>query len=236
MLLVAAYQIIEPYRSIRNNERGFDNRNIDNIYSTMAGLASSGDSGEKSSNLIERIMERSNYTLFAGISIAAEERGRFNKQTSPDFLGSILKAPATAFIPRIIWPSKPFNNSGYWYNTEILGASKSNTTSVGMSPVGYLYFAGGFVGVVLGFTLIGVTQRFLFDAFTLSGGGGWVVFLVLLQGLVVIHHDVGTIFTGFLRYLPIMIFAQYFLFVGVRLEESSAQYKSYGTPPTPGLY
>jgi hypothetical protein len=236
VLLLASYQIIEPYRSIRHNDQGFDNRSMDSILGEMVGVVRSSDTGKSSISYIDRIMERSNYTLFAGISIAAEDKGRVNEQVSPDFLGNILKAPATAFIPRFFWSSKPLNNSGYWYNTEILKSPKSNTTSVGMSPVGYLYFAGGIVGVVLGFTLIGVTQRFLFEAFALSGGGGWVVYLVLLQALVVINHDVGTIFTSFLRYLPIMILAQYFLFVGVRSEETPAQSKFRVRSLDLGLY
>lgn len=63
-----------------------------------------------------------------------------------------------AFIPRVLWPEKPWVSRGAWF-TFYTGFSRSAaeaTTSTGQSAVGELYFNFGLVAVALGMLVIGV--------------------------------------------------------------------------------
>ena len=70
-------------------------------------------------------------------------------EEDPKFLENILSSPAYAVIPRFLWPSKPYGDVGAWFNRVVFGGSIYSAT--GMSPIGYLYLAGGAAVVVVGF-------------------------------------------------------------------------------------
>ena len=206
---VLAYQVIEPFRYIRYSKNNFNNRDITEIASTMGEiLVSKRETGK---NYLELVFERMNLTSFTAISIAYKDKVDLD-DADPDFVRRILFSPAYAYIPRLIWSSKPYSNIGYWYNVKVLRSPEWTKTSVAMSPVSYLYFAGGMIAVFIGFTLIGITQRFVYEAFAKSGGGGWVIYLGVLGSLVMVDSDVGSIFTTVFRFAPIMLVGQYLLF------------------------
>ncbi len=212
VIMVVAYQVIEPFRVIRYQDPGFQNRNIVEIAQVMGDIAlDSNQAGY--GQWIGPMMQRMNYTVFAARSIAFKEEVGLD-HTDPDFVERMILSPLYAYIPRLIWTSKPYANLGRWYNVKVFGRPETTVTSVAMSPVGYLYFAGGVLGVFLGFVVIGVFQRLVYEAFARAGGGGWVVYLGVLYSLVVIGSDVGGIFTTVFRFVPIMLVGQYFLFRG----------------------
>lgn len=79
-------------------------------------------------------------------------------QSSGFLHGEGMTYLAYAFIPRILWPAKPWVSRGAWFTTYI-GFSRTvadATTSTGQSAVGELYFNFGLVAVVLGMLVIGV--------------------------------------------------------------------------------
>lgn len=62
-----------------------------------------------------------------------------------------------AFVPRILWPDKPWVVRGGWF-TSYTGASAretASTSSIGMEAAGELYWNFGYVGVVGGMFILG---------------------------------------------------------------------------------
>ncbi|MHB8159796.1 MAG: hypothetical protein ACYDGS_04790 [Thermoleophilia bacterium] len=128
---------------------------------------------------------------------------------SPEFLGNIILAPAHALIPRLLWDSKSLQNIGLWYTNQVMGLDFYSSTA--MSPFTYLNFAGGPLAVIIGFLMVGIFQRGLFDGLRHFGGGGLIVLFGLLGTLVIIDSAFDTFFVNLIRFLPILVVAQYFL-------------------------
>jgi hypothetical protein len=84
-------------------------------------------------------------------------------------------------------------------------------SSSAMSPFTYLNFAGGPLAVVLGFLMVGILQRGLFDGLRHFGSGGLIVLFGLLGTLVNVDSAFNTMIIGIIRYLPILVIAQYVL-------------------------
>jgi hypothetical protein len=144
-------------------------------------------------------------------SLGIEYADNYNElpADSPAFLGNIILAPAHALIPRLLWDSKPLQNIGLWYTNQVIGSNSYSSTA--MSPFTYLNFAGGPLAVILGFLMVGIFQRGLFDGLRHFGGGGLIVLFGLLGTLVNINHAFDSFFVSLIRFLPILIVAQYLL-------------------------
>jgi hypothetical protein len=72
--------------------------------------------------------------------------------------GETMAYASYAFIPRLLWPDKPFLSKGSWF-TAYLGFSPREseaTTSTGITATGELYWNFGIPGVVLGMLFIGM--------------------------------------------------------------------------------
>ena len=113
-------------------------------------------------------------------------------------------APLHALVPRIIWTSKPLGTLGLWYNQEVMGMNHFSST--GMGPFTYLYFAGGFFAVFIGFYFIGIVQRNIF--MLLQPGrsiSGTAVYLACLTPLVMIDSSFNSIIIFFCRDFPLTL-------------------------------
>lgn len=207
--LLAAYAVIEPFRKARVADVGFVGTDISNIASTMA-TAKNNASVEMVvvPSPVLSILSRLNLTWIASLGVEYADKHKL-PPGSPNFMVNILLSPAYAVIPRAIWPGKPLETTGLWYTNEVMGLDIVSAT--GMSPFTYLYFAGGTVAVLIGFFVVGVVQRGLFEGLVQFGGGGMIIFLGLLQFL----GTIDSVFTSFLmsiiRYAPALIIAQYFI-------------------------
>jgi hypothetical protein len=217
--IVAAYAVIEPFRKARYNDASFDGRDLSSIAGTMATAHTekTDDAGEPGTAL--SVLARINMTYVASKGIEYSATTVLNAE-SPNFLGDIVLAPVHAVIPRFLWEGKPFQNIGLWYTTEVMGYGLEDgiLSSTAMGPVTYLHFAGGPLAVVIGFFVIGVVQRMLYDGLRIFGGGGLIVFFGLLRLLAMIDSAVNTMFTTIIRLLPLLILAQYFLMRGSRFQ------------------
>lgn len=206
--VIAAYAVIDPFRAARNEDPGFSGTSLSSIVTTM--IHSDDDRigrGEKSQMWLS-FLGRSNstYTASLGIEYAANNK---LPTGSPQFLGDIFLAPAHAFIPRLLWVDKSVQDVGYWYTKEVIG--HDIFTSTGMSPFTYLNFAGGPLAVIIGFLIVGILQRGLFDGLRVFGGGGLIVLFGLLNTLVNIESAFNSFFVGIIRALPLLVITQYFL-------------------------
>jgi len=65
-----------------------------------------------------------------------------------------------AFVPRVLWPSKPDVTRGAWFDAYIGQArtAEEATTSLGMTATGDLYWNFGTLGVLAGMLLIGLME------------------------------------------------------------------------------
>lgn len=208
--LMAAYAVIEPFRAARNESAGFVGTSIGSIVSTMASASSvNADGGDERASTSLSVFARSNLTYIGSLGIAYAANHNELPAGSPAFLGDIILAPANAVIPRFLWDSKPLQNIGLWYTNQVMGLDLYSSTA--MSPFTYLNFAGGPLAVILGFLLVGVLQRGLFDGLRHFGGGGLIVFFGLLGTLVNIDSAFNSSIISIIRFLPILIIVQYVL-------------------------
>lgn len=210
--IFAAYAVIEPFRAARNENANFSSNSLDSIVSTMIGA--SGTTGSDTTKQVGTLLaaaSRSNLTYIGSFGIEYANNQASLPAGSPDFLGNLFLAPFHALIPRVIWNTKPLGDLGLWYNQEVIGNSHFSSTAMG--PFTYLYFAGGFIAVFLGFFFIGVIQRILFfllqPAFSVAGAA---VFLAMLGTLVSIDSSFNGIIITLCRELPMLLILQFLLF------------------------
>lgn len=210
--MAAAYAVIEPFRVARNENAAFRGTSVDSIVSTMITSAGTSviDPTEQVSTLVA-VASRSNLSYVASFGIDFADDHLTLPAGSPDFLGDLFLAPLHAWIPRFIWSSKPLGTLGLWYSQVVMGMSHFSSTALG--PFTYLYFAGGFVAVLMGFFFLGIVQRSLFfllqPAFSVTGG---VVFLGMLNTVVSIDSSFNSLIISLCRELPLLLFVQFILF------------------------
>lgn len=216
--VMAAYAVIEPFRVARNEDLSFDSTNIGSLVSiiTNASGVQTDDGGERASTLLS-FLARSNLTYVASLGVEYAANNALSDD-SPAFLKNIFFAPAHAVIPRFLWASKPIENTGLWYTQQVMGLSHFSSTA--MSPFTHLNFAGGPLAVILGFLVVGIVQRGLFDGFRCFGGGGLIVIFGLLGNLATMDSAFNTFLIGIIRYVPILVAAQYFLLQRTRLSRT----------------
>lgn len=209
IFIIIAYVIIEPFRMLKSYDPNFKSTPA-NIVNTMVDayiLNKSFNIVPGSQNIFESIVSRNAFLLPASRSIHyADVTGL--KNNDPDFLEKIYTIPFQTFIPRFIWSTKPTEDQAKWYSVFVFGSVE--TSSVAMSPMGFLYFAGGYLFIALGFFLIGIMQKTLWQ-FYLGRGGQLLIFLALLSTVVLIDSAFNGIIVYWLRFLPIFIFLQYFI-------------------------
>ncbi len=206
--IISAYAVIEPFRVARNDDRQFVGTSFGSIVAAIVGDRALSSNGLTPALTGLSVLARSNLTYGASLGIEYAAAHKL-PEGSPDFLGDIFLAPAHAFIPRALWANKPLGTIGLWYTRTVLGYDISSST--GMSPFTYLNFAGGPLAVILGFLIVGIIQRGLFDGLRQSGGGGLIVLFGLLSTLAVVDSAFNALFVDVLRSFPMLVVAQYIL-------------------------
>lgn len=207
--VMISYAVIQPFRAERNEDAGFVGTSLVNIVTTMISAQSidAGDGGDNVSTGLS-VLARNNLTYVASLGIEYAANNELPVD-SPEFLRNLLVAPAHAFIPRFLWIGKPVQNIGLWYTQQVMGSGVYSSTA--MSPITYLNFAGGPLAVILGFLMVGIFQRGLFDGLRHFGGGGLFVLFGLLGTLVIIDSAFNTFLISIIRFLPMLVVAQYVL-------------------------
>lgn len=207
---VTAYAVIEPFRAARNENAGAAITSLGDIVSTMTrgGSANTYDDGGGASTGLQ-ILARLNMTYIGSLGIEYAANHGELPTGSPEFLDDIILAPANAVIPRFLWESKSLQDIGLWYTHQVMGFDFYSSTA--MSPFTYLNFAGGPLVVIMGFLVVGMIQRGLFDGLRHFGGGGLIVFFGLLGTLVNIDSAFNSFFISIIRFLPLLVGVQYVL-------------------------
>ncbi len=217
LLLGMSFLVLMPLRQLARDGELADSRSITAVVDAAFDIASSEiragtPAASTDSGFGTAVVQRLNDTGLAAVSL------RY-KNDHPDdpvpkaFASDILLAPVYVLIPRALWPSKPRGQVvGTWFYQTVLGG-RSQTTLAGPTPIGYLYFAGGLVAIVLGFLTLGVFQRVVHERFLLAtGGGALVVLLAMLGTLGDIPPAFGAVLSQPFRLVPLVLIAQFALF------------------------
>ncbi len=211
IMVAVSYSVVEPFRNLLNNSVGLDNKSLSSITSTLFTAATLPKSTYlEGVSTLDKTLARLDLTTFTAHSIAFKDTKGL-PPGSPNFLKDFLMAPVNAYVPRVLWPSKRVANIGYWYNVNLLGTNPSTRTAVAMGPVTYSYFVGGYLAVFIIFWILGFLQRICIDTFLYAGIGGAIIYLAIISPFFILKADIGAVLAGFLRTLPFVILAQYFL-------------------------
>lgn len=219
-----AYAVVEPFREARHADAQFDGTSISSIFDALSIGVPNADATGFGNDTALQFLGRMNLTHMAALGVEYEARGLL-RDDAPQFLENLLLSPAHALVPRLLWPSKPMENLGAWFNREVQGNDFNSASA--MSPIGYLNFAGGILAVLLGFFAVGVLQRGLFDGLRWFGVGGWIVLLGLLKTISEIDSSFNSVVVNVLRLTPMLLVAQYLL---LRRPEARAGSSWGGTP------
>lgn len=212
--IFAAYAVIEPFRTARNEEVNFDGTSLFSIVGTFSASRDvayqrSTPDGALTTTAV-RFLARSSDVGAAAPGIEYAARTDELPHDSPAFLKDIFLSPFYSFIPRFIWDSKPTNTVGLWYTR--LVANTGNMSSTAMYPVTYLNFAGGALAVFLGFFAVGTIQSVLFRGLLAHGGAAIFVMICMIGFLGHVDSVFYSFFVSVMRYFPLLVAVQWVLF------------------------
>jgi len=211
--LILAYGIIEPFRDYKAHDRGFNGTSLSNIVDGFK--ASRGESGGDSyedAPIWLSVLARSSITFDGSLGIEYCDAHKTLPEGSPQFLSNILLAPAYAVMPRFLWANKPISDLGLWY-TQVVAGKWYLESSTAMGPVTYLYFAGGILGVALGFMFFGAINRMLFLWIAPRDiASNAFVYLVMLAEVSQIDSSVDGMVVYLVRTVPLLLLVQRFAY------------------------
>jgi hypothetical protein len=151
LFIALAFPVFQAYRAEVAGERGMtrtqaarDLGKVLEIALASRDKVASGHGEERSQTFFERA------SLKANVELAFEHTG----VDTPFQNGRTLLDLPFAFIPRIIWPNKPSVPAGQLFNREFIHGGERDT-NISPSHLGELYWNFGWVGVIVGLTLIG---------------------------------------------------------------------------------
>ena len=129
-------------------------------------------------------------------------------QRTPQQIGfrsplQLIEAPIEGIVPRVLWPGKPLNLTGYEFSHEYFNLPATVYTASPDTFVGGLYLYGGWVPMLAGMFLLGCVVRLLDDQIDVRANRH-AIFLVLLlfPQLATSESDWG----GFLSSIPATAF------------------------------
>lgn len=129
-------------------------------------------------------------------------------QRTPQQIGfrsplQLVEAPLEGIVPRVLWPGKPLNLTGYEFSQEYFDLPPTVYTSTPDTFVGGLYLYGGWLPMLAGMFVLGCGVRLLDDQFDVRANRhGIFLVLLLFPQLVTSESDWGT----FLSSIPATAF------------------------------
>ena len=211
VLLPLAYAVIEPFRQSYNSQgRGGASDFASVATMLVANVSVSEGDPLTAASLFQQVTLRANLSNIGAHGIDYADDPARHSSDDPEFLQNILMAPAMAFIPRTVWPSKPLANSGEWYTKQVLWLQMNSSTAMG--PVSFLYMAGGVTAVVVFFLIIGMMQRALFVWFNpFTSFGSSVIYLAMVGNLSFINSAIDSMFVTIIREVPLILILSHLL-------------------------
>ena len=123
-------------------------------------------------------------------------------QRTPQQIGfrsplQLIEAPLEGVVPRILWPGKPLNLTGYEFSQEYFDLPSTVYTSASDTFVGGLYLYGGWLPMLTGMFLLGCVVRLLDDQLDVRANRhGIFLVLLLFPQLAMSESDWGTVLSS----------------------------------------
>ena len=120
-------------------------------------------------------------------------------QRTPQQIGfrsplQLIESPLEGFVPRILWPNKPLNLTGYEFGQEYFDLPSSIITFTPETFAGGLYLYGGWLPMLAGMFLLGCAVRLLDDQLDVRANLHGIFLALLFCPLVIYGEaDWGTI-------------------------------------------
>jgi hypothetical protein len=199
--LAAAYVVIEPFRLLRYADPNFDGRSISYLVTSLRRAQVLVDEKSSRQFLTNEAGDITAMRTNSALDVAVVRRfvdTHGVPADAPPFLSNLIFSPIHAVVPRVVWKSKPLQNIGVWY-AQTVWKQENSLNSLGMTPFGYLYFAGGAATIMIGFALLGLFQRWTYESFRHAGLTGLLVYLAGLPSIAIADSAFYTIFAGNLQ-------------------------------------
>jgi hypothetical protein len=137
-------------------------------------------------------------------------------QRTPQQIGyrsplQLVEDPPAGIVPRVLWPGKPLNLTGYDFGEEYFGESPTVYTSTAETFLGGLYMYGGWMPMLAGMFLLGCGIRLLDGQIDVRTNPHGILFVVLVfSPLIMSENDWSTLLssipaTGFTWLLAVFI-------------------------------
>lgn len=207
--LYFAYQIVEPLRAYIGKNQIAGAMSVEMAIETLQNSRSMKD--EVYLNSLPwgtQVVSRFDLTGMTAVGLSLDSMQSSVIEVRENMAKALYLAVPYAWIPRFLWPNKPINSTGVWFNQVALGQVNDVSTAVAMGPVAWFYILGGVGAVIIGFFLIGAFQAFMFDGFARSGVGGIIIFLSTLMVISTIPSDIAPALIGLIRQIPLAFIAQ----------------------------
>jgi hypothetical protein len=199
-IVVIGFPLLQANRVVRNEHSANStavSENVAQIFKQVLAAKERVNSGsERAQTALERLTLKGNVDLIVkGTGVVA-----------PFQYGYTLSPLITSFIPRLIWPDKPAIATGQILNSEF-HLSEDPDTYISPSHLGELYWNFGWVGVVIGMTLIGLLLGTLGRTFNLAQASTITRLLVLVVTVrLLILASEGELATQYVSWMRSMLF------------------------------
>jgi len=172
-VVIIGFPLLQANRAVRN-EQGANSTTVSkNVEQTFTRVLEAKERVNSGSERAQTALER--LTLKGDVDLIV--RGTDNGV--PFQYGHTLSPLITAFIPRLIWPAKPYVATGRILNEEF-HLSEDPDTYISPSHLGELYWNFGWLGVVIGMSLIGLLLGTISRRFDLAEAGTITRLLVVV--------------------------------------------------------
>lgn len=223
LALFVSMVIILPFKNFYQSYRGgLEIRDVNLLLSkfyTYYSTQQNYSENSSSSNLDSwyfTLFSHTNYSTEVAASIRHKDLFGLNS-AAPAFLEDIFLAPIFSIVPRFLWQGKSTSIHGLWFRENILQYNVGlGTYSIAMTPIGYLYFAGGTFAVFLGFWVVGVLQKSFFLFLHSFGLAGLIIFLIMMAKFHFVDSAFHAIIINYIRDIFISVIA-ILLFCRVKL-------------------
>lgn len=158
------------------------------LQQTVTGNSATSVLSSSSTYLMQRIREIDNVAIIM--------------QRTPQQIGfrsplQLIESPVEGFVPRILWPDKPLNLTGYEFSQEYFDLPSFEITFTPETFVGGLYLYGGWLPMLAGMFLFGCAVRLLDDQLDVRANQHGIFLVLLLCPLVIYGEaDWGTVLSS----------------------------------------
>jgi hypothetical protein len=225
--VLLVFPTVNAYRSTVAVSTADATGNVSNFVQTLRDLRehlSDGSIADYFQLSLDNLMARS--TGVDSLSLVMKYGGGPELRRRADY----LLIPAFAFIPRILWPTKPTGGPAVQFGRVFILSSEeaSNSyTSFGIYHMGDLYLNFSLPGVIIGMFILGAVYRFTYEYLTPAAGPHWKgrIFIYLFSLWVMMNGfegDIPTVYGNLLKSLVVFCLAAAFIARGARTSQREA--------------